>query len=645
MILALLFLFVSIAFGYAIVRAIGFAESREEEAAVAIALGLPLTAVIAFVFFLAVGGAAPFAALLIEGAAAAWILFKKKTGGGRKLGSSPGFWLRFVPFVIVLTLFFANGAMRFDDNGGLTVSSAFYEDSYYHVSLMQYYSFSGGEAAPLQDPQYAGAPIGYPFLTDFYSAMLQRLGFDFPLAFVLPAFVMIIAFYAVFYFFVLRLSRNRNAAFCAVALLFFSGAFAYPLMIQDASEQGFAQWIAKPAHDYAAIEENGKLGNVTQFTRAYLIAQRSSDFGYAVALVVLVLLFEAVRENTKGAKNETKRRKLLLAAGVLTGLTPFMRETAFYACVAVAAVLALLFIDVKRLKRWASDWAFFALPCVALVAPQLPFFIGGAANAGYVSVALGWKAHSANPLEIALFWIRTLGLPTLFALAGFALARRDVKKYYLAFIPLFLAANVFSFTPDPLNNMKIINFWEMPTFALAGIALGALWRDDKKEKPRNRRKLVLAALAAAVLLVAILPGVFSLWQNWQEKFVLYSSEDYAFSQWANAALPRDAILVSVGGPHALDLVGRARVSGFPAIGWIKGRADWYDRVLAVRSVYAGNNICETARKYGATHAVVTESERSLEEFNAAALANDPALKKIYSQQIGSRYYEVYEINC
>jgi hypothetical protein len=639
MILALLFIIVSVAFGYAAARAIGFAESREEEFAAAVALGLPLSAVVAFVFFLLVGGLAPFAAIAVEGIAAAWFLTnKRRTAALKPAKPARGFWLRFAPFLVVLALFFANGAMRFDSSGNLVVSPEFFGDACYHVSLVQYYSFAGGEAAPLQDPQYAGASAGYPFLTDFYSAMLQRLGFDFALAFVVPAFVMIAAFYGIFYFFALRLSRNRNAAFCAVALLFFSATLAYPLMFEDAQQQGLAAWLAHPARDYAALEENGKPGNLVQFTKSYLVAQRSSDFGYTVALVVFILLFEATRKENE--RDEKLKRKMLLAAGVLAGLTPFMRETAFYVCVAVAAVLALAFIDWKRLKSWALDWVFFAAPALLVAAPQMPFITGAAsaASAGYVSVALGWKAHFANPLKIAWFWIRNLGLPVLFAVAGFALARRDVKKYYLAFVPLFAVANVFSFTPDPLNNMKIINFWEMPTFALAGIALGALWRDEK-------RRTAFALVAALVLAIAVLPGALSLWRDYGQSLVIYSSDDYEFARWANEALPKNATLLAFGGPHALDLVGRARVSGFPAIGWVKGRGDWYDRVLATRDFYAGRRQCEVARKYAATHAVVTESERLFEEFNAAAFQNNPVLLKVYEKQIGSRFYEVYEIRC
>ncbi|MEM0475583.1 MAG: hypothetical protein QW343_02195 [Candidatus Norongarragalinales archaeon] len=638
MILAILFLIFSIAFGYAVVRAIGFAESHEEELAAAIALGLPLSACLSFALFLAVGGAAPFASIVVE-AALVLVALSKKELRIRQFKPTKGFLIRFTPLFVVLALFFANGAMHFDARGNLIVSPEFYGDAYYHVSIMQYYSFSGGEAAPLQDPQYAGAPVGYPFLTDFYSAMLQRLGFDFALAFVVPAFVMITAFYAIFYFFALRLSRNRNAAFCATALLFFSATLAYPIMLEDAQKQGLRAWLSRPERDYAALEENGKLGNTVQFTKSYLVAQRSADFGYPVALVVFALLFEVVRK--ENARNEKIKRRMLLTAGVLAGLTPLMRETAFYACVAVAAFLALLFVETKSIKKWFARWTLFFAPCFLLAAPQLPFIIGGAANEGYISVALGWKAHSANPLKIAWFWLRNLGLPVLFAVAGFALARRDVKKYYLAFLPLFLIVNVFSFTPDPLNNMKIVNFWEMPTFVLAGVALGVLWKNQIKSK----LELFLAVVAATLLFVAILPGALSLWRDYEQRLVIYSSEDYEFARWANEALPANATLLSFGGPHALDLVGRARVSGFPAVGWIKGRSDWYVRVLAVRDFFAGRKQCEVARRYSATHAVVTQSERSFEEFNASAFQRNPVLWKIYERRIGALLYEVYEIHC
>ncbi len=673
MILALLFIAVSIAFGYAAARAIRFAESREEEFFAALALGLPLTALAAFALSTAVGMNAALAIVLILGCAVVWLLLERKTveksGGSNAGGSSAqGFWPRFLPFVLFLLLFFANGAVRFDESGNLRVTSDFYADAYYHVSLTQYFSFS--EAKPLQDPQYAGEPVGYSFLTDYYSAMLQRLGFGFPLAFVFPAFVMISVFYAVFYFFVLRLTRNRNAAFFAVALLFFSGSFAYGLMYEDAVKQGLTEWLQHPQNDYAALEENGKLGNITQFTKAYLLPQRSSDFGYPVALVVFVLLFEAVRrknagENAGEEENKKNKRRLLLAAGSLAGLTPLMRETAFFACLAVAGFLALLFIDLKNLRKWFFDWAAFFAPALLLAAPAMPLVATGASNANYVSVALGWKAHSANPLKIALFWLRALGLPLVFAAAGFFAVKREVKKYYLAFVPLFVVANALSFTPDPVNNMKIINFWEIPTFALAGAALASLAalaapaecgsgkqarklaRSAERNPQRNsgRERVLLAAAATVLLLIAVAPGVMSFLRYQNEHLALYSGEDYAFAGWANAELPQTAVLASFGGPHALDLVGRVRVLGFPAIGWVKGRKDWYDRVLAIRAFYAGRGVCGLAREYGATHAVVGPSERAFEEFNAAALESDPALRRIYGEQIGAQRYEVYEIDC
>ena len=290
---------------------------------------------------------------------------------------------------------------------------------------------------------------------------------------------------------------------------------------------------------------------------------------------------------------------------------------------------------------------FFAVPALIIAAPALPLVTtGGAAN--YVTLAIGWKAHALNPIKIALFWIRTLGLPLVFAVFGFFAVRKEIKLYYLAFVPLFLAANVFQFSPDPLNNMKILNFWEIPTFALAGIALATLAGYGGENNKKNKSTAVkYAAVASAVLLfiVAIAPGASSFWRQHDDKVGFYSAADFAFAKWANAALPQNAVLISLGGPHALDLVGRPRVLGFPAVGWVKGRTDWYDRLLALQAFYAGQNVCETASKYGATHAVVTPSERNYEKFNAAAFQNNPALHKIYGSEVGGQRYEVYEIRC
>lgn len=629
MILAVLFLAVSMVFGYAVVKKIGFARSREEEVFFAIALGLPLTAHVTYASFFVFGSFAPVAATVLE-ALASFLLLRKSKGG--KFELNRGFWLRFTPIALAVMLIYA-GALHVNQSGDYGSSWIFYSDSYYHINIAKYFAFN--DIVPPQDVQYSGQPLNYPFLMDLYSGSLERLGFTFPLAFALPAALMIIAFFAAVYFLALRISGSRNAAFFAAAMLFFSGTLSYGLMYEDIQKHNsVAEWLDFTDRDYGALIETPYTGTIIQFFKSSLVPQRSSNFGYTFAVVVFILLFDVVSKMEKSARSNRNNRDLKLkmaVAGAFTGLLPLMRETAFLSAIAVAGGLALLY------RR--KEWIWFFVPAVLLAAPQLYNWVGPASGSGYIALDWeGWRAHTLNPAQNAWFWIQNLGIPAVLAIIGFFLSPRPVKKYYLAFMPLFIAINIARFSPDSINSMKILHVWMIPTFILAGFALAKL-----SGLAKRRNIYIPAALALLILAMSLLPGVLSIYRDSSRTAVLYSKADVEFAKDAGEILPKNAVVLAFDGPHVFDLVGRVRMLGFPAVGWVKGHADWYQRVLDERDFYAGKRMVEVAVTYNLTHVSLTHYDRRYESLNDSAIRNSPFLNRVYKRNLNGNEYEIYEV--
>lgn len=647
MLFALLFFLASVVFGYSAARFIGFCKTREEELFSSFALGLPLASVVAYAGFFVFGGSAHYAALVLLPILSIVLL---KSKGEAKLAWDTGFWFRMAPVLFFITVIFIGGAVHTNKSGNYEVSGIFWQDAYYHVSIEKYFAYN--QNVPPQDPQYAGVPLNYPFLIDLYSGVLERLGMPFALAFSLPALVMVLAFFACVYFLAMRLTRSKNAAVAAVLLLLFSGSLSYGMMLEDAGKHANAvDWLENPDRNYAVLIENPWAGHEIQFFTDHLARQRSSNFGYTVATIVFILFFEIVQKlEAKSARGRAAKKtekpspdvRLLAASGILTGFLPLMREVSFIACVLVGGTLFLFY------RR--KEWLWFFVPALVLGGLQLAAWAGPSTTSNYVSFGVGWRANSQNPVDIGVFWLKNIGIPLIFALAGFILAPKTVRKYYLAFIPIFAAVNLFQFTPDYMNNMKLVNMWQIPTYALAAAAiikLGEL-RLFKSEREKTGMKGWLNCLppllAVAVVATAMLPGALSIEKDSMHVYSLYGKEDIEFAKDANALIPKDAVVLAFDDPHAFDLVGRVRMLGFPAVGWVKGRPDWYERATNQYDFYSGKRMNEVAKKYGLTHvSLIPSNERRFKDLNETAIRTSPLLKLIYKKTINGFDYEIYEV--
>src|SRR5207248_8794386 len=88
---------------------------------------------------------------------------------------------------------------------------------------------------------------------------------------------------------------------------------------------------------------------------AYLVPQRSTLFGFSLALSVLLLVWLAVRER--------RGWRAFLFAGTVAGLLPAFHVHAYGTVVVLAASWAVF--------NWRREWAAFFVPALVLAIPVL----------------------------------------------------------------------------------------------------------------------------------------------------------------------------------------------------------------------------------------------------------------------------------
>ena len=142
-------------------------------------------------------------------------------------------------------------------------------------------------------------------------------------------------------------------------------------------------------------------------------------------------------------------------------------------------------------REWIGFWA----PAVLLAAPQLIGLATHARGPGVVRLFFGWLGHD-DPF-FPLYLLRNFGFPLLLAIPAWWVAPREWRKFYLAFLLLFIFTFVIVFSPDLLDNGKPIYYWH----ALNSVLVAAWLTKLATEHKQRLLAAVLAFLSVATALI------------------------------------------------------------------------------------------------------------------------------------------------
>jgi len=179
-------------------------------------------------------------------------------------------------------------------------------------------SFAYGHNFPPQYPIDPGHNLGYPFMIDFLAANLVPLGSSLPSALVLTSGLLGFAFPAVLYLVAARFAGSRTAAALAVSIFLLSGGVGFVYLIGDIGHSGIGVLAHLPREYTLNRDLNFQWLNPVL---AYLVPQRSTLFGFSLALILLLLVWVAVRERHDW--------KTYLFAGSVAGLMPAFHVHAY----------------------------------------------------------------------------------------------------------------------------------------------------------------------------------------------------------------------------------------------------------------------------------------------------------------------------
>ena len=486
-------------------------------------------------------------------------------------------------------------------------------------------SFAYGRNFPPQFPIDPGNHLGYPFMIDFLAANLAPFGSRLTSTLVLTSGLLGLALPAVLYLVAQRLSGGRAAAAIALFVFLLSGGLGFVYLIGDIQHGGLGVLLHLPREYTLNRDLNYQWLNPVL---AYLVPQRSTLFGFSLALIVLVLLWMAVRDRLG--------QRAFLFAGVVAGAMPVFHVHAYGTVVALAVFWAVF--DRRR------EWLAFFIPALLIGVPLVVWMLPPTNNsecglgptiAGYC-IKVGWLSDGDNWLW---FWIKNTSVFIPLLIAAQFLRRWIPTGFGKWFAPMwlwFLVPNLIVLQPWDWDNTKFFIFWALLGSVMVGGLLAGLFK----------RGPAAAAFASVLLVALVLSGALDLARASDPSVSSYQFTDtkgLQVADWVRQNTSPDAIF-AVADEHnnpVATLSGRRVMVGYPGWLWTYGVADFVQKGADERLILQGAPTTpDLVDKYGVGYVLIGPQELA-DPRNANVAYWDENGTRVYS----NGEYSVYKVSA
>ena len=612
------YLALSVVAGFGLTYLTGIGLHLEERIAFGAVLGAMAVTATSFVLSLAVGDVTVLTVLVglvvaLAGAAAAitWQLGRVRAdlteSRSRWLASprSPGHPWPLLLVVLVCgawTVHFLHQAYVYTPAGLYAGYVNIWGDWAAHLSFTG--SFAYAHNFPPEYPIDPGHHLGYPFMVDFLAANLVPLGSGLTSALVMSSGLLGLAFPAVLYLAAQRFIGGRAAAAIAVFVFLLSGGLGFIYLVGDLQRGGLAALVHLPREYTLNRDLNFQWLNPVL---AYLVPQRSTLFGFSLALILLVVLWLAVRDGASW--------RPFVFAGVVAGLTPVFHVHAYGTVVALSFFWALM--------SWRRRWIGFFVPALVIGAPILLWMwppantsiCGGAPSIRGYCFEVGWLSYldwQKNPAILAVpefvwFWIRNTSVLIPILIAAHLVRSWIPTGFVTRSSPMwlwFIVPNVIVLQPWDWDNTKFFIFWAL----LGSVVVGGVLARMFQRRPGS-------VIVASVLLVLLgLSGALDLARasDFTVSSVQFTdSGGLQVAGWVRTHTNPKAVFV-VADEHNSPiptLAGRRVLIGYPGWLWTYGLPDYVQKGADNKRILDGDpSTPELVKRYGVDYVMIGPQE-------------------------------------
>ena len=493
--------------------------------------------------------------------------------------------------------------------GNILIASRAWSDFAATLPLIR--SFSLGSNFPPQYPIFAGPPIRYHFIFFTIVGLLEKIGVRIDWALNTLSVISFFLLCSAIYYLGKIIFKSGKVGFLSVILFLFNGSFGFleffkknPLsvntpitILQNTEFSSFGPYDGKIVSAFWSL-------NI--FTN-----QRHLALAYAafLFLVLLVYLFSKYPHELTWKKT--------VAIGLVLGLFPFIHLAAF-AMMGIAILTFFLIYPEFRTKLFV-----LGLIALALAIPQYLYM--GSSSTETQLLNPGYLVKNRTLQGYLIYWFMNLGITIILAFIGLILANKSQRKIFLPFLALFIAGNLFQFSPEAAANHKFFNLFAIGVNFFTAFFLVKVWNKQALEK----------IIAILLLLPLTLTGIIDFFPVVNDRYIELS--DYPTNPTIRFIVqntPKDSVFLNSQFLYdSASLAGRKIFMGWPYFPWATGY-NTNARFRIMKTILEGSDKETTCRRLLREHIdyVETQEPTSFEDITTNYLLFEENFDNVFTNK-------------
>ncbi len=476
----------------------------------------------------------------------------------------------------------------------------------------------------IRSPFLLGANFSYPFVADFISGVMLRIGFPFITSFIIPSFIFSMMLVTALFFFYKTVLRSSKVAIIASFIFLCNGGIGFYFYLKDVIQSSQPLFVLlHPLHEYTRIDQLGI--RWISVIDSMIIPERSFALGFSCALIALTIVYKIFFASTQNHSNSPKFWQLVLV-GILLGILPILHTHSFLATFIFLSWWAILdlFWLTKPIDRWRhfQQWSVIAIITSFIAIPLIYIFFMKNLGHNFFHWYPGWMASDFK-LNWFVFTWRNWGITPILALVSLwwslkSEQHRVLGKLLLPSFLLFMLCNLFLFQPWSWDNTKLFVWFLLGSSGVIAIFLSNLPRIKFLKKLRRNYKNVLIkklfiGLAMSLFLITTASGAIDAYRIQRiqlHSYIEYNSSEISLANWVKENTSPTSIWLT-GHPHnhwLFNLTGRQTILAYPGWLWTQGY-DYLPIQFDVAQMYAGNeDSLDLLQKYQVNYVVIGPNE-------------------------------------